>query len=203
MLFGQSEDKKQIAAILNTRADLQNGILEKANEKELQELFERYKKACHDYIATLKNMMAISMVGAKLSDDEEVKKTASDNVHSISEFIKGMLSDVYCMEVRVVNATVRRDDYMADVRKQMGELKARQTLRREAEDLRTFVGEIHEQPGMHAHFDIEGKNRRQVQKETKSMVDNFQKLLKALALPFERSRIEARAALQKENQNKR
>ena len=66
MLFEQSEDKKEIAAILNARADLFNGISEKLDEKELNQLFERYKSACHVYMERLK-IMHIKILNKKLS----------------------------------------------------------------------------------------------------------------------------------------
>ena len=203
MLFEQSEDKKEIAEILNARVDLLNGVSEKLNEKELTQLFERYKKACHVYMERLKNIMAVAMVGAKLSGDDQVNEAGLNTVKELQEFMKNMLSDVYCMEVKVADVVSKKDVYMGDYKKTLAEQRARLTLRGEAENLKKFVEEIQVTPGKYAKFDIDGKNPKKVAKESKAVVANFKKLVEATLVPFEWSRAEARAALQKENQNKR
>ena len=203
MLFEQSEDKKEIAAILNARADLFNGISEKLDEKELNQLFERYKSACHVYMERLKNIMAVTMVGAKISNDDQVKEAGLETVKELQEFMKNMLSDIYCMEVKVADVVSKRDSYMGDFKKNLAEQKARMTLRTEAENLKKFVEEIQETPGKYAKFDIEGKSPRKVAKESKSVVANFKKLVEKTWWDFTNSRSEARTALQNEKQNKR
>jgi hypothetical protein len=84
----------------------------------------------------------------------------------MQEFIKGMISEIYVMEMRALEVVAKESTFGGQIKKSLKEPKLTLELRKKAEELKTFVGEIRENPEKFITITQKIESRRQMKRDT-------------------------------------
>ena len=207
MLFGKTEDQKQIAEMLNARAYLIEGLSDRCDKKKMEMLLEKYEAAVQTYMNTLKKSMERAM-GAREIERVETKSEEGDietleGVLEMKEFIEGMISEVYCFKMRVAKQKGNGDGFAATIDEKMGEFNANQFLNGEMKKINDFMDRIYDSPTFDVGLPSSKAEVAKFKKENKAIVDNFVKVKVKLLPIHEIAKAEAKQALQSSQRNKR
>ena len=207
MLFGKTEDQKQIAEMLNARAYLVEGLSERCDKKKLEMLLEKYEAAVQTYMNTLKKAMERAMgareIARVMTKSEEGDMETLEGVLEMKEFIEGMISEVYCFKMRVAKQKGNGDGLSATIDEKVGELKANQFLTGEMKKINDFMDRIHDSPTFDVDMPSSKADVAKFKKEQQAIVDNFVKVKVKMLPVHEIAKVEAGKALQSNQQNKR